>query len=227
MNNEILEDIFESMLKAAVYENSEREAAVFLTKPFFHIPLASAKTARRNMKWFYYRNKLVVGYKYGRKCAIVALITMGTAVGALLVTSQEVRASLYNAIIEIYEEFIEFRINQSRTSSIDYEYEFGYLPEGYVETDVIEMDDMLKKIYKNKAGDKIELLVLFGGASTHNSDQEGFKVVSCLINGYEGSLFISEGEKNNKIVWSTSDAVISIKAPLNISELKKIAKFLK
>lgn len=230
-NNESLDEIFDSMLKAALIERSMRRSANYpatetLAKTT-HMSKRCDQRARRAMNWFYYKEKLDAVYRFGKKCAIIAIVTLSTTLGALLLGSQEVRASILDVIIEIYEQFLEFR-NETRDRDLsEYKLELGYLPDGYSLSEEVETSLFIRKKYVNEKSETIEIWAYLNGKYAYQIDNEVYNISPCNINGYSGRVFMSKKGGSNIITWYNGDVGMYLEAYLSKKELIKIAKKIK
>lgn len=231
MNKYSDDELFEELLKIAVIEKCEKEIEDYPPKNEIIktvIPSKYDHKVKRHMISFYYRNAFSHIFRTGRRAAGAAALTVGIVLGGLVLSSQETKASLFTAIIEICEKYLGFQMTlENKDSAIPYEYELGYLPKGYTKTKEVAVDYVIRKIYKNdETGESIELNIMPKGSAYHKTDHEQYAVSDCTINGYDGQILMSRSGGNNKIIWTTKDAELYIKGPFNKKELKKIAKSL-
>lgn len=225
-----LEIQFEAMLKAVIIEMNEQELDRYPPQETIEKTVISKRCdrrARRAMMRLHYRDILLQAYQSGKKPAVAAAMMVFITAGTLLLQG-EVRATIYTAISKIYNQFMELKKEfWNRDTSEGRTYEPGYLPKGYIKTSEIETKLFLVKTYENSAGEEIEITFYHKGSFSYRTDNEEYDVSDCRINGYDGQVFISKHGGRNKIVWSTEDTGISVKAPLNEDELKKVAKNIK
>lgn len=220
------EELFERMLKAAVIERCEKEIETYPPEEEIlktEISKKAARKARRTMNWFYLRSILSSGYKVGKRRATIAISTIVIAVGIFFLQSKEAEGSILTFIIEVCKEYLGFNKYYGDSFS-EQEYEPGYLPKGYSKFSENETEYYLRKTYKNQDGESIVITVIPIGANTHNTDNEDYEISDCDINGFYGRVFINKLGGENKLIWSTTDAEIFIRAPLSKKELIKIAK---
>lgn len=231
MNKYSDDELFEELLKIAVIEKCEKEIEDYPPKNEIIktvIPLKYDHKVKRHMISFYYRNAFSHIFRTGRRVAGAAALTVGIVLGGLVLSSQETKASLFTAIIEICEKYLGFQMTlENKDSAIPYEYELGYLPKGYVKTNEEVLKFSIKKIYKNdETGGIIELFIIIQGKAYHQTDDEEYAISNCTINGFDGQILMSKTGGDNKIIWATTEAEINIKSFLSEKELKKIAKSL-
>jgi hypothetical protein len=88
-----------------------------------------------------------------RIAAVFLALLIGA--GALFAFSPEVRAAVTQWVREVYENSILYRFIEEKESSSIPDYEVGWLPKGYEESDVYKDDDLISAIYENEAGESI------------------------------------------------------------------------
>ena len=132
MYKDLENEIWESLLKAAVIENSLNEIKDYPLEQEINrivLPEHYKLRMRRMLKHYRYRKYAKLSLRYGKKIASVILLIMGFSF-TLLLSFAEVRAACESVIIEIYDRYIRY----SYTSDLSLEnspIHFGYVPEGY------------------------------------------------------------------------------------------------
>lgn len=224
MNKEFEQDIWESVLKAAVIENSLNESEKYPSSEELNrieLPKHYDTKMRNLIKRYIYQKKVSEAFKIGRKIASVAIIIMGISF-AFLLQYDEVRAACQNVIVKIYEQYIRFTHNydaEAKQSSI----EFGYIPEGFELYD--EANDFV--IYKKDNGESITLYHYTQKYEAY-IDNEHYSISNVNINDSEGFYFESEDERfENILLWDTSSNYFVLYSSLPKDEIIKIAVNLK
>lgn len=231
-NNQLLDEMFESMLEEALTETSLRRSETFpsleTVTQITHMSKRCDRRGRRTMNWFNYEEKLSGVYRLGKRYAVIAAVTISITLGALLLSSQEVRASIIDVIIEIYEQFMEFKNEKiSNHSMEEFKLEPEYIPQGYDLTDEDETSLFIKKTYENEEGKSIDIWAYLGISYIDQIDNESYIISPCTINGYSGHVFINKEGSRNIINWFTGDIGMYIEADLSKKELIKVAKKIK
>ena len=158
MYQDLEDEIWESLLKAAVIENSQNEIKDYPPEQEISrivLPEHYELRMRRILKYCRYRNHIKLSLRYGKKIASVIFLIMGVSF-SLFLSFDEVRAACEAVIIEIYDRYIRY----SYTSDLSLEntpISFGYVPEGYsmVEASFNGIDSFIT--YQNAHDDSIML----------------------------------------------------------------------
>lgn len=104
MYNEFEDEIWESLLKAAVMENSLNEIKGYSTEQKINsmiLPEPYDLRMRKIIRCCRYHENAETSLRYGKKAASIVLLIMGISFAALL-SFEEVRAAYQNVIIHIY-----------------------------------------------------------------------------------------------------------------------------
>ena len=228
MYKDLENEIWESLLKAAVIENSLNEIKDYPSEQEINrivLPEHYKLRMRRMLKHYRYRKYAKLSLRYGKKIASVILLIMGFSF-TLLLSFAEVRAACESVIIEIYDRYIRY----SYTSDLSLEnspIRFGYVPEGYsmVEASFNGIDNYV--IYQNAYGDSIKLNYDTEKFSAF-IDNEHYVISEVFIDGYKGDFFESQDSYfRNSLIWSTENGYFHLKSTLGKEEMLKIAKNLK
>ena len=221
-------EIWESLLKAAVIENSLNEIKDYPSEQEINrivLPEHYKLRMRRMLKHYRYRKYAKLSLRYGKKIASVILLIMGFSF-TLLLSFAEVRAACESVIIEIYDRYIRY----SYTSDLSLEnspIRFGYVPEGYsmVEASFNGIDNYV--IYQNAYGDSIELNYK-AKKNTFLVDNEHYLIHKIHIGNDKGTFLESQDSHfRNSLIWSTENGYFHLKSTLGKEEMLKIAKNLK
>ncbi len=133
MYQDLDDEIWESLLKAAVIANSQNEIKDYPPEQEINrivLPEHYELRMRRILKYCRYRKHIKLSLRYGKKIASVIFLIMGISF-SLLLSFDEVRAACQKVIIEIYERYIRY----SYTSDLSLEdslVSFGYVPTGKI-----------------------------------------------------------------------------------------------
>ena len=180
-------EIWESLLKAAVIENSLNEIKDYPSEQEINrivLPEHYKLRMRRMLKHYRYRKYAKLSLRYGKKIASVILLIIGFSF-TLLLSFAEVRAACENVIIEIYDRYIRY----SYTSDLSLEnspIRFGYVPEGYsmVEASFNGIDNFIT--YQNAHDDSI-MLGFDVQKFTVLIDNEHYTISNVFQGHYEGT----------------------------------------
>lgn len=158
MYKNLEDEIWESLLKAAVIENIQNELKDYPSEQEINrivLPKHYEKRMRKILKHCRYRKNVKLSLRYGKKIASVILVVMGISF-TLLLSFDEVRAACQKVIIEIYDRYI--RYSYTTDLSLDTTpINLGYVPTGYsmVDASFSGIDNYI--VYQNIYGDSIKL----------------------------------------------------------------------
>jgi len=228
MYRELGDEIWESLLKAAVIENNRNEIKDYPPEQEINrivLPERYESRIRRILKHYRYRKYAKLSLRYGKKIASIILVIMGISF-SLLLSFDEVRAACENVIIEIYDRYIRY-FYTTDLSLEDSPLSLEYIPEGYsiVESSFNSMDNYV--LCQNASGDFFRL--------SHNTqkytlfmDNEHYFISDVLIGNDEGTFFESKDSRFlNILVWTTENGYFRLQSSLEKTEMIKIAENLK
>ena len=120
-----------------------------------------------------------------------------------MAVSPAVRAAVINWVTEWYETHILYRYSGDQISGELPKYEITDLPEGYVETERIEMPEYFCVTYKNEEGQWLRFAYSYmQQGSALDILTEGVEVRDITVNGFDGQIFLSLDPKNdNTLTW--------------------------
>ena len=228
MYQDLEDEIWESLLKAAVIENSQNEIKDYPPEQEISrivLPEHYELRMRRILKYCRYRNHIKLSLRYGKKIASVIFLIMGVSF-SLFLSFDEVRAACEAVIIEIYDRYIRY----SYTSDLSLEntpISFGYVPEGYsmVEASFNGIDSFIT--YQNAHDDSI-MLEFDVQKFTVLIDNEHYTISNVFIGHYEGTFFESQDSRFvNVLLWDAENYYFQLRSTLNKEEMIKIAENLK
>ena len=228
MYQDLEDEIWESLLKAAVIENSQNEIKDYPPEQEISrivLPEHYESRMRRILRRYRYRKYAKLSLRYGKKIASVILLIMGVSF-SLFLSFDEVRAACEAVIIEIYDRYIRY----SYTSDLSLEntpISFGYVPEGYsmVEASFNGIDSFIT--YQNAHDDSI-MLEFDVQKFTVLIDNEHYTISNVFIGHYEGTFFESQDSRFvNVLLWDAENYYFQLRSTLNKEEMIKIAENLK
>lgn len=228
MYKDLEDELWESLLKAAVIKNSQNEIKDYPSEQEINrivLPEHYESRMRRILRRYRYRKYAKLSLRYGKKIASVILLIMGISF-TLLLSFDEVRAACEAVIIEIYDRYIRY----SYTSDLSLEnapISLGYVPEGYsiAEISFNGIDNYVS--YQNAYGDfiivefdvqKFAILV----------DNERYSTSEELICNNKGTFFESgDSDFLNILIWTTENGYFQLRSALEKKEMIKIAENIK
>ena len=162
-------------------------------------------------------------------------------------TNTEVRAAIGKVFIEWYEKYVKFdfnggketvvKIDDSEESSDDseksfesnplYDYEIGYIPEGYELKSSKEREYWRSYTYPNSEGSYISISISNSSNSSIAVDNEYYEYTEMIINGKTVHLFYDDIDLAGTLICNESDYVIKISGTVNKDEFIKIFENIK
>ena len=228
MKAEFENDIWESLLKSAVIENSIKESEMYPSEKELqkinlppHYNIVMSKFIRR----YRYRRRIRMILKPVRKVASIILIIMGVAFSALLPFS-EVRAACETVITNIYNRYIEIFFVPNDNSGHK-GLEINYIPNGFQLSTTEDFGTEYTVKYENKTGDSFTVTCLSEEYSIY-MDNEHYIIQTMEINGSSGTYCKSLDKTfENILTWNNSEKFFVLSSTLSETEMLKIAKNIK
>lgn len=161
---------------------------------------------KRKMKKLARRTDHPVIY-WVQKAVACILLTILIGGSGVLTFSTEARAAFVGWVREVYETWFVYRFEgESRNAIEDTQYRPTWLPEGYSQTLVPELDDQVNVLYTNDVGNMIVFAYSNSSSSlalyTQGDAAESTKV---MVNGIPADLYLEEdGIHSNCLVWKSS-----------------------
>lgn len=160
-------------------------------------------------------------------CVLLALL-LGS--GAYLMIDGEARAAVFSWIREQYESFTHYYFNGYTEDASNYEYELGWLPDGYEYDSEYNIQGTDMFVYTDISGSQITFMYLKNPDAANlelfltDEDTEGKPVT---FDGISAELYLSDTEDiPSCIVWENPDTghLFSIAGSLTENELIKVAE---
>lgn len=216
----------ELFLSAAAIEFSEE---LFSTEPVTVSPRFQRQmNAMRTNPERWAKRRVRPLWKKCVQTAAAILLVCSLSLGTLMAVSPDVRAAVIHWVTEWYETDILYRYSGEQISGELPKYEITALPEGYVETERIEMPEYFCVTYKNEEGQWLRFDYSYmQQGSALDILTEGVEVRDITVNGFDGQIFLSLDPKNdNTLTWIdpsanlqfTVDAFLDESAILHIAE---------
>ena len=219
----INDKIFDALFRQAVIESVEREVMELPPEAELSDVTFSQRHERRMEKLFassLRKNRIVTALKFARRAAAVILIVATLLFGALM-TSQEVRATVVNTIVQWFEQFALFQSEQvDEPTAIMLP---SYVPEGFVEVERVEMEHSIFILFENEHNDMIFFIAQpVAGLLAVDHEQRGYELM--VVNGFNFHVFSSaEYRYENTIIWEYSGNRYSIFTSISMDIAIKIA----
>lgn len=228
MKTEFENELWESLLKSAVIENSLKELEAYPPEKELqkiNLPPHYNIVMQKFIRHYQYRKQMRAILKPTKKVASVILIIMGITFSALL-TFSEVRAACETVITNIYSRYIEvlFIPNDNPDHK---KLEFNYIPNGFELSAEETFDTEYTVKYVNKTGDSFTVTCLSEEYSIY-MDNEHYIIQTMEINGSSGTYYKSLDKTfENILTWNNSENFFVLSSTLSETEMLKIAKNIK
>lgn len=224
INKSVDNAVFDAILRKAFTEAFEREVAEIEAQPSAAGALPE-KYRRAERKYYNKKMKQSSGtYAVLRKIAACILICLSVGFAALMAIPT-VRASVWDSVVNFYEKYIKFDFNVTSVGEETIgDYTLGYVPDGFVRTDVVET--ALKNVYKYENGQNVFNIVYYYYYPEDHTiayDDEKGKIYTIKINGIDGYLVEYLGGTYT-LVWEYNHTVFTVEGNLYSKELLKIAE---
>lgn len=228
--NEIL---FDALCKAAftqyVTDEAKKLPSQEETDALFPAPKKGLRHLKRALKAKKHGKPLSIIYL--RRAAVIMLATVSFAFGILL-SNNEIRASIKDTIVEWYNEYIGFNFCGEKKTVVENEneekllsdYEIGYIPDGFELVDTTEFDHERSYMYCNEIGEYVCISITDSTNSTINADHENAEYTEITINGNTAYFLYDDTLKDGSITWSESVYTITVFGNTEKQELIKTAE---
>ena len=155
-------------------------------------------------------------------CYLAIFVVAGSS---FLMLNQEARATFLYWLRGQYNGYMEYRYTGDGSAQ-QKAYVLTYIPEGYYEKEISEMEGMNIAIYHNDLGNQIAFMSSSGtdAISLFISDENAQEV---MVGNIKADYYQAEAEdENSVIVWYSADraTIFSISAALSKEEMVKVAE---
>lgn len=161
-------------------------------KKFLRNPISFAQRVLRPM------------WKTALRSAACFLLVISLSFGSLMAFSPQARAWVVSWFTEWYEDHVTYRFTgETLPTEALRDWTLGYLPEGYVQTDYIDLENMVIQLYNTDDPDmEIEFSYqLLTDGSEYSLDNEYHVPSPITVNGMAGEFLAAIDGSKNMIVW--------------------------
>lgn len=158
---------------------------------------------KRKMKKLARRTDHPVRY-WVQKAVACILLTILIGGGSVLAFNTEARAAFVGWVREVYETWFVYRFEGESSNVIgDTQYRPTWLPEGYSQTLVPELDDQVNVLYTNDVGN----MIIFAYSNSSSSlalytQGDTTKSTKVMVKGVPADLYLEEDDAHsNCLVW--------------------------
>ena len=220
MTDRELDRMMQHVLLDAIKRDCEKETDdVPAFKPTRHYQRQMAAMLSDPLKWARKRARPI--WKSALQKVAMILLVFTLSLGSLMVVSPTVRAAVVRWVTEWYETHIVYRYSGEQITGEMPQYEITDLPEGYAEDERVNWPSYVSVVYQNKdTGKTIYLDCTYmqqGSASDYVTD--GVEVVSIIVNGFSGQLFLTDDWENkwNTITWIDAERNLQFEIDANVN----------
>lgn len=221
------DSLFEAMFRQAVVDNFEEELAAIPSKSEIRKQYSSLVELDIKMAKLFARERIKVRLRVFAKvaervaaCFLIAVLLAG----AVIATVPQARAAFMRVVIEWTEKYTKFTAEGDGIHTAMPQWTLGYLPDGYVEIERLETEQLLEIYYQNDAGG----FLAFGAMSQSGSllvNNEGVQYHQQVIEGVVYHLFEAETIDNfSQVVWDAHGYRFNVNGSLSVDELLTIAE---
>lgn len=224
MKYELENEIWEAYLKEAVIEHTLKEIESYPASEIAKTELPADFTTKiRKFVRRYRRRIRITKTIYSlKKIACIVLILIGISFASLL-QFHNVRAACRNAIMTIYERYVEIFFTPSDVSENTIP-KLGFIPDGFYLKETKSTNSTIVLIYANNSNEEISLSC-FHGKHTLQIDNEHTEMQAVQINNLQGTFFKSSDSKfKNFLVWNTAEKSYMLSSYQSKDVLLKIAE---
>ena len=162
------------------------------------------------------------------KKAAVFVLCFIMAAFSIIMSNDEARASLYNAIAFIYEEYIQFGFLTDEASAEDFssieEVDITYIPEGFTLKEALGIYEAKEYVY-SKEDKAFSVNISLNDGLSVITDKNKSSAEKTKINGREAYIIYSENEAEYGTVIITGPKVtVTVYGYLERDELLKVAE---
>lgn len=217
--NKINEAVFDTVLAQAFMDEFEQEMDELEKEPLEHkeLPEKYRKIERRYYNRLY-GNK-TKKYLYLRRAVACILLCMSIGF-ACLMAAPNVRATVWESVVTFYEKYLKIDFGTDKGEQIG-DFYAGYIPDGFVRTDVFETH--FQNMYQYENDSLIFTINYYRDTNNIDFDQEQGDLYPIRINGQEAYWF----DYNNGtivMVWKIDNISFAIEGNISLKEMLDIAE---
>lgn len=234
-NQEMKNQIFEVMLKAAIKESFENEVRAYpsadtLTEDY-NLSLATHRKIERMIRDSSQKLAQLQIKKVAKKAAVIAAITIPVSIFGLFSVDAS-RNAIFNALLEWKADHIDIKyqdneqVDEEKQISIPSNMKPKYLPVGFIEQETTKAENKVIIKYQNNEENIIILeFTSIANEGINSLDIENAIKKSIKINGSDAILFSAESPSDKSyLAWNNKKFHILLKSKISPEELVKIAE---
>lgn len=226
MKNKYDEAVSEAFLKSAFEEAAAQELAE-LDEMDIEIEPPTDKQRREIERELRKLERKGSAWGWVKRTAAIIAIVVSLSFG-LLMTQQDVRASVFDAIVSFFEKYVVFAFADSepRADYVIGDYKITYVPEGYYLENQHNNPAKTELSFSNGEND---IYVYFYQTPFNETSADSKRVVvnAVEMGDMKGCFMEYDGFDYNELVWGDDSYTFKIKSPISKEEIIKIAKNIK
>ncbi len=185
--------------------------------------IPEAECSKKHEKWkknlF---NKMRNDHYHRMTTKTIKIILVAAILVALLLSAFVFPSSRESALSNL-NAFSKFKITEDNKNSVNGEIKVGYIPEGFVLSQIMESGKQKMYRYNNSNGDFFTILKCTSTLEM-NFNTEFFDTEEIIVDNMNYT-YCQGNEGINNLVWTKFDYVYRISGSLDLNQLVKIAKF--
>ncbi len=216
--------LFEALLVSAVTENSNRELEALLSEEELRKRYVFSHRFESRMRSLIKKESRRRALRVLRTVAASFLIILGVAFGVMLI-SEDVRAVVVKTVVEWFDKFTKFSFSESTEERTYKQFEISYLPEGFIETETLQADELTIVSFSNEFNQHMILKYSPSGEGltiSLDNEQREYKEIrrsSSILH-----VFVANDEaKDNTVLWEAYGYVFSLSSPIELNKLYSVA----
>lgn len=160
-----------------------------------------AKLIRSQKKVYY--NFVNTAYKRVAIICVVLLTMLTTACSV-----KAIREPIVNFFTEVYESFTRYFFEGDTVNTITKEYDLNVLLDGFVQTEKIESEISITKVYENNSGDIFEFIQTITDDTEATFDTQNAKKHSIIVSGMMIDIYESDYVKT--ALWTKDEYMFNL-----------------
>lgn len=237
-NQEMKNQIFEVMLKAAIKESFENEVRAYpsadtLTEDY-NLSLATHRKIERMIRDSSQKLAQLQIKKVAKKAAVIAAITIPVSIFGLFSVDAS-RNAIFNALLEWKADHLDIKYEDKNSNSSTVGSSAPstgsvlkpkYIPEGFVEDTLTKSGSYYNISYKNSEGNLIILRTFsLEKEGVFSVDTENTLQKQITINGIKTNIFEAKRKEDcSYIVWNSQNKSFVLSSNISVKELISMAE---
>lgn len=215
----------DALIRFAVIENHKRELdAIPAREELEHkYSFSPEHEARMEELFAGARRAKIRPLRFVQRIAAAIFIAVTLLFGALM-TDSEVRAAVWNAVVEWFPQFTSFTFDTSGGGDTsEHQWRPTFIPHGYTEVGCEMVGEITYFDYTDADGNMLYFWYSNADISSAASDNERREYSLVLNDGIEYHTFKGNATVNSSIIWEIEGSVFTLTSVADFDELLKMA----